>query len=94
MELYDVSGNGTEPAHDTEAGALAVASVTEGGAVAVTLTDEQFQNLVGESAFTELTLEQDIGLFAGSIATGFALASLVIITKLAIGALKRLLQRI
>lgn len=58
------------------------------------LTSEQFDAIVGTSFFSDIPIDGQIGFFTGSIAAGFALASLVLITKLAIGAIKTLLQRI
>lgn len=94
MELYDVTGNDTTTADGTAGGALAAATVTADGGVTVYLTDEQFQTLTGETVFQDITIETAIGLFTGSIAVGFALASLVLVIKLAFGALRKLLQRI
>lgn len=94
MELYSVSDNDTTTADGTAGGAQAAATVTADGGVTVYLTDEQFQTLTGETVFQDITIETAIGLFTGSIAVGFALASLVLVIKLAFGALRRLLQRI
>lgn len=94
MELYSVSGNDTLSDSGTSSGASAVAEVTESGGVSVYLTDEQFQTLVGDSTFSEIPLEGQIGLFTSSIAVGFSLASLVLVIKLAFGAIKKLMQRI
>lgn len=58
------------------------------------LTTEQYEAIVGTSFFSDIPIDGQIGFFTGSIAAGFALASLVLITKLAIGAIKMLLQRI
>lgn len=94
MELYDVTGNDTTTADGIADGAIAAAAVTADGGVVVYLTNEQFQTLTGETVFQDITIETAVGLFTGSIAVGFALASLVLVIKLAFGALRKLLQRI
>lgn len=94
MEFYSVSGNDTDTSSGASAGAQAVAVVTDLGVVSVQLTDEQFDALVGQSSFSGMSLDGQIGLFTGSIAIGFSLASLVLVIKLAFGAIKKLLQRI
>lgn len=94
MEFYSVSGNDTETQDATASDAPASAIVADCVSVVVTLNDEQYQNLVGESIFTEMTFETQLGLFTSSIAVGFALASLVIIIKLGLRAFQRLIQRI
>ena len=83
MELFDVTGNDTTTADGNADGALAAAAVTADGGVMVYLTDEQFQTLTGETIFADISIDTGIELFTGSIAIGFALASLVLVIKLA-----------
>lgn len=91
-----ISGNDIDMAVEIGGAYAALFSTGDGesGSAEVHLSTDQYDAIVGTSAFANLSIEAQIGFFTGSIAAGFALASLVLITKLAIGAIRTLLQRI